>query len=68
MPSQLAKTRRIRDQKCYRPNADACRIIVHTFHMQVSLSSNGHGKLKERVNLKEIVNFKKVNRDPETAT
>ena len=36
-------------------------IVVHTFHMQVSLSSNGHEKLKKL----KIVNFKKENRDPE---
>ena len=47
IPSRSAKTRRIRDQKRYRANADTCRIVVHTFQMQVSLSSNGHEKTKE---------------------
>ena len=41
-------------------NANSKYKVVHTFHMQVSLSSNGHEKTKEMSN-----NFKKVNRDPE---
>ena len=36
-------------------------VAVHTFDMQVSLSSNGHEKTKETSEF----NFKKVNRDPE---
>ena len=30
------------------------RIVVHTCHMQVSLSSNGHEKVKNRVNFKKL--------------
>ena len=39
------------------------KIVIHTFYMQVSLSSNGHEKTKEMSEFKNV-NFKKVNRDP----
>ena len=41
------------------------RIVVLTFHMQVSLSSNGHEITKETSKYKKLLISKRVNRDPE---
>ena len=34
-------------KKAYNTNSKYKRIVIHTFYMQVSLSSNGHEKTKE---------------------
>ena len=44
-------------------NTNKGSVVVHTFHMQVLLSNNGHKKLKKRINLINL-----VNRDPEKTT
>ena len=66
MRATLKRKGRLLERLTY--NSNSKYRFVHTFHIQVSLSSNGHEKLKKRVNFKKIVNFKKVNRDPEKGT
>ena len=70
MKATLKRKRRLPERSITRiVNINKGYCVVHTFHMQVSLSSSGHEKTKETSKFKKLLISKRyVNRDPERTT